>query len=147
MKLNEGTKTYLIELTTSFERSPHEPIIVERIPQSILSCKNQLPQPNALNYLIPNIILWDPLEQFPDIFSKNNFCNHSSHLNPVPLLPKRWKCGQSERESPRKLYGNDGIVLLVSRVYKCCDGHEVLAHDPFIIDRIPQQDVPFFTFT
>jgi hypothetical protein len=35
-------------------------------------------------------------------------------------------------------------VLLVSRVYVCAEGHEILAHDPWIFDKIPLDIVPFY---
>ena len=45
---------------------------------------------------------------------------------------------------PRKLYGRDSVVLLVSRVYVCPQGHEIPAHDPRILNSLPNdKNIPF----
>ena len=60
------------------------------------------------------------------------------------LKPRKWKDGRSERDGPRKLYGRDSVVLLVSRVYVCPQGHEIPAHDPRILNSLPNdKNIPF----
>ena len=50
------------------------------------------------------------------------------------MVPKKWKDGRSvSRHLPRKLYEEDYMVLLMSRVYICPHGHELAAHDPRIL--------------
>ena len=38
----------------------------------------------------------------------------------------------------------NSFVLLVSRVYMCSEGHEILAHDSGTVDKIPLESVPFY---
>ena len=71
----------------------------------------------------------------------------------MPALPKnrcyknelhatRWKEGSSPQDQPRQLFCIQKHVLLVSRVY-CCPavGHQILAHDPWLL-RITASQVP-----
>ena len=49
--------------------------------------------------------------------------------------PIRWKDGSKSYEGPRKFCGLKEDVLLISRVYRCDRGHQVLAHDPGILSQ------------
>ena len=47
--------------------------------------------------------------------------------NNISLHATGWHNGEhGERSEQRKLYGSDGICLLVGRVYRCLMGHEVV---------------------
>ena len=60
------------------------------------------------------------------------------------LCASGWRdASQGERSEPRKVYGSDGITLLIGRVYRCCEGHEVVAYHPGVLDQIPISFVPF----
>ncbi len=75
----------------------------------------------------------------PNLYNKE--C-HSAGC--VSLIPRRWKNGHSEKDAPRQLYGKECSVLLVRRVYVCAKGHEILAHDLWILDKIPVDIVLFY---
>ena len=52
----------------------------------------------------------------------------TSHASESSLLvPKnsKWKDGHSDKQLPRKLYGENCVVLLMNRVYVCEYGHEI----------------------
>lgn len=140
MKLLKEVNDYVVSLTNLFEQNPHGPDIITPILPTRLQ-----KQPKSTEYLLPPVIIWDPLLQFPHIFAHQFYCDKDSHSTRcVPLTPKRWKNGLSEKDSPRKIYGKDSTVLLVSRVYVCCEGHEIIAHDPSIVDKLPPENVPFY---
>ena len=89
--------------------------------------------------LCPPILIWSPIEQWQSIKDK--------HMCPVCaegavhgslLAPYRWLDGSSEKAQPRKIHDSHGIILLVSRVYRCSRGHEILGHDPSILEKLPQ---------
>lgn len=67
----------------------------------------------------------------------------SGGLSKVVLSSLRWQDGNSERTQPRKILSSRSVVLLVSRVYRCSHGHEIIGHDPGIISSISSWLVPF----
>lgn len=100
---------------------------------------------DSMAVLCPDILLWSPLEQYQNLLTEEVQCPvcASSGIQRIQLSPSRWQQGTSERTQPRKIHTSRSIVLLVSRVYKCSQGHEILGHDPSIIDCIPPWLVPF----
>ena len=96
-----------------------------------------------LMYLMPPIILWSPLEQFPMMKTKLCTCP-KCNSGEVILHPSTWRDGtKSRRSEPRKVYGEDGVTLLVGRVYTCSKGHEVIGYHPSILEKIPACFIPF----
>lgn len=96
-------------------------------------------------FLFPPIIIWSPLEQFKDLLQDIQVCcpKCTEHVN-AQLCPTGWRSGvQGSRSEPRKLYGADGITLLITRIYKCARGHEVVGYHPGILKHIPQCLIPF----
>lgn len=143
MQLLKEVKEYLLKTTAFYEQQPHGPDIISPPLPTASVTASTIPKPGQ--YLLPPVIVWDPLLQFPNVFNGQILCNKECHSNCcAPLIPKRWKNGQSEKDAPRHLYGKECFVLLVSRVYICGDGHEILAHDPWIVDKIPLESVPFY---
>ena len=62
----------------------------------------------------------------------------------MTLHPTGWRnCAQGERSDPRKIYGTDGVTILVGRVYKCLTGHEIVGYHPGILQQIPNCFIPF----
>ena len=60
------------------------------------------------------------------------------------LRSAHWKDCCNQRESCRLLYGINGPIYLVSRVYRCSGNHaEVIAHDPSILNLVPESRRPF----
>ena len=88
-------------------------------------------------FLTPPVIVWDPLLQCSEVFPNGLCCPHESHASqPSLLFPRKWKDGHSDKQLPRKLYGEDCVVLLMSRVYVCKDWHEIAAHDPAVLEHL-----------
>ena len=100
---------------------------------------------STILFLFLPVILWSPLEQFSNILPdvKCPKCI-ALGLNGVSLCATGWRNGaEGERSEPRKVYGIDGVTLLVGRVYKCSKGHEVLGYSPEILRKIPDYFIPF----
>ena len=55
-----------------------------------------------------------------------------------------WCNGHSERREPRLLHCVHMNVLLVSRVYKCDNGYEVLGHHSILVDRLSNAGLDCF---
>ena len=141
MKLVKNIFDHLVHLTQLYDKAPHGPEVIAPTFPTIQSHAFLSPW----NYFLPGVILWDPLTQFPQYFSAGLLCPHESHRTKAEALhPKKWKKGDSEKDAPSRLYGKDGTVLLVSRVYVCCQGHEVIGHDTRILEKIPDSKVPFY---
>ena len=89
------------------------------------------------------MLRWSPVEQFKDALSIKVVCPKCDDANQA-LAAVRWQCGaNSERSEPRKIYGTDGVTVLVGRVYKCSQGHEVVGYHPGILEQIPDSLVLF----
>ena len=99
---------------------------------------------NPIMYLAPPVILWSPLEQFRHIIINCPKCVGSGSSNAVALRAVGWRNGgQGDRSEPRKVYGTSGVTLLVGRVYKCMNGHEVVGYHPGVLDQLPDCFIPF----
>ena len=77
------------------------------------------------NLDIPDIIIWDPLTTTTLALLCPN-CN-------LALRPTRWKDGKSAHDQPRKLFCIQRSGILASRVYRCPNNHQTLAHDSEIL--------------
>lgn len=100
--------------------------------------------------VLPDVILWDPLIQFPEYFPKQlncPRCQENQNASRLQLKESGWKDARSRRHSPRSIYGTDGKVLVVSREYSCRKGHEIAAHDPTIVNMLPVKTIIPFVFT
>ena len=96
-----------------------------------------------LIFLMPPIILWSPLEQFPK-FKAKMACPKCLPSHKSLLHASGWRDGMKGRRSePRKIYGEYGVTLLVGRVYTCTKGHEIAGYHPSIVGNIPDWFVPF----
>ena len=92
------------------------------------------------------MILWSPCEQFSlVIFS----CPKCSDQNiEAPLSPIDWTYGQaSPHRLPRLIYCLDANILLISRVYRCCNKHITLGHHPDMLKQLykckMESSIPF----
>lgn len=97
---------------------------------------------DSVAFLFPPVILWSPLEQFKNLLQAPVCCPKCS-LTDVTLYSVGWHNAQCERSEPRKIYGACGVTLLIGRVYKCLNGHEVIGYHPGILQHIPQCFIPF----
>ena len=80
------------------------------------------------------VLIWSPLEQYSNLIS--NYCPkcEDNSIDPVSrLVPYGWTNGVSNENQPRLIHCVHFNVILVSRIYRCNNGHRVLAHNPGII--------------
>ena len=84
-----------------------------------------------LHYLMPSLIVWSPVEQFPKVLL---YCPKCSGGMKSTLLGKYWTDGHSTDRLTRLLHCVQSNVLLLSWVYACSQGHEVYGHNPGIMD-------------
>ena len=126
MKINDDLLSYIRENLKKYESSLLHDKDVDG-PYIIKPSKHFNPDlagpPNVEEYVRPKIIFWDPLNQL-HCFKGSIICPHADHAEErVFLKPSFWKDGRTERDMPRQIYGSNGPVLLVSRVYRCSFGH------------------------
>lgn len=102
------------------------------------SCTLQMSMQTPLSHLVPQVLLWSPQEQLHIILHcpKCSTCQN--------LWPSGWRDGSTDRLIPRRIHGVECTVLLVGRLYKCQDGHEILGYDPDVLSQLHTMDVvPF----
>lgn len=93
--------------------------------------------------LCPPILIWSPIEQWQSVMKDKPVCPVCAVQGSL-LAPCGWLDGSSDKAQPRKIHDSRGIILLVSRVYKCSLNHKILGHDPYILEKFPPALVPFF---
>ena len=92
-------------------------------------------------YMIPPVILWNPLVQTE--------CDLACPYCQSSLRVWRWNDGTSSHTSPRTIFSIQQQVLLVSCVYLCSGKHhQVVAHDPELLKAIREAGIriPFILF-
>ena len=83
-----------------------------------------------MKILMLPVIIWSPLQLYADMIDQ--MCPKCA-VNGIksPLTPAGWTDGSnSDHGHPRLLHCINKNVLLVSRVYTCCNQHCVLGHNP-----------------
>ncbi len=97
-------------------------------------------------FLIPTVIVWSPLEQYPHLSPACPKCE-VDHAGPSTLVAFDWTDGHSQQCYPRALHDVSSSALLISRLYKCSVGHVVYGHHPSLLNRLQQMNlqclVPF----
>ena len=97
-------------------------------------------------FLVEDIILWDPLSHNPDLNLRCPSCFETGAID-ESVRATRWKDGSSSCDQPRRLYGLSNNVLLVSRVYMCRRRHQTISHNPAILSQVRDLfRVPFVLF-
>jgi len=86
---------------------------------------------SLVSYVLPGLIIWDPLHQLK-CFSSGLTCTKCDSY----VKPRGWKDGRSDHDKPRELFDIDRKVYLVSRIYVCPSDHRNIAHDSNILKRI-----------
>ena len=88
---------------------------------------------NSLEHCrVANVTMWDPhvlIKNLVNLVIDCPVCKGIVH-------PKRSKNRSKSYEGPPKLYGLKEDVLLITRVYRCDRGHQVVAHDPGTLSQI-----------
>ena len=104
------------------------------------------PSSNPEDYVVHDVILWDPLSVSSNLTLCCPNCLESSGMN-QSLRATRWKDGRTKCDEPRRLYGLTNNVLLVSRVYVCDRRHQIIAHDPSVLSQVKGMlPIPFLLF-
>ena len=95
---------------------------------------------------LPGVIVWDPISQYPELFH-----DYQSTFNCVePTCGKQmkfftWQDGSHARYNPRCIYGSNGCVLLISRIYRCSSSHLITSCDPSFLQKFNNRSIiPFF---
>ncbi|CAB3984751.1 Hypothetical predicted protein [Paramuricea clavata] len=135
--------SYVQKITQQFDRERWSPVC---IPYKEIPIKNMHTvmeaTPIVIYNFIPDIIIWDPLIQYPTLCDviKKCLAENCEHI----MERKEWQNGRNTNAMPRLVHGIDGVVLLVSRVYLCSSGHRYLSHDERLLGRLPSQNhIPF----
>ena len=82
--------------------------------------------PNPEDFLLPVVILWSPLLTYQHVLPNSGRIKCVS-CDKV-LQTAYWHDGKASHSRPRLLHGVQDIVLLVSAVYMCENGHKILTH-------------------
>lgn len=94
------------------------------------------------DFLIPRVILWNPLLTFSFVFKNFGGLRCASCNKLCETL--YWNDGSSSQHQPRLIHDVEDFVLLVSAVYACEEGHKILAHDERILRMLPCKSmIPF----
>lgn len=98
--------------------------------------------PDPFNFLLPSVILWNPLLTFVHLFQENKMkCPHSGCSEMA--VTNYWNDGAKPYRQPRSIHCAGENILLVSAVFICDDKHRTLAHDPRVLEMIPREMIPF----
>ena len=110
-----------MEAQVSFNLKCIKNFCSETVPHDfIYRAKTQFDYNNLLEHCrVSNVTVWDL-----QVLIKN-----------LVIFCPEWKDGSKSYEGLQKLYGLKEDVLLISRVYRCDKGHQVLAHDPGILSQ------------
>lgn len=101
----------------------------------------------AAQFFLPEVIIWDPLRQFPAIFSNKipPICPESNCG--LKMTYTVWQDGSCPRYYPRCIYGSNGCVVLVCQIFRCQQGHFMTGCDPRILQHFKKKEViPFILF-
>ena len=98
----------------------------------------------SVNLLIlPHVICWHPLIQFPLLTESLEACPTDKCTGKLRF--HEWACGQSKGKQPRLLHNIQHTVLLAGAIYKCTEGqHTIYSTDPLILRKIGIVHLPFF---
>ncbi len=91
--------------------------------------------PDPQEFLLPLLLLWHPVLTFRHIFAHQGLqCPYASCESVAEL--KGWNDGHTPHCMPRTLHDVKAVVLLVSAIYVCENGHKTLAHDTRVLEMI-----------
>lgn len=134
---------YIADICSAFEAKQFTCTTVADHPQ-ICTSPHGIQNPSL--QLLPVLLLWSPLLQFQQLLPLGLTCPKCPSNVVSTLRAVGWMTGiESRRMEPRKIHGIRGVVLLVSRVYRCNqERHEVFAHHPGVLKQIHTPSViPF----
>ncbi|XP_031574299.1 uncharacterized protein LOC116308079 [Actinia tenebrosa] len=155
LQVNKIVLEYYTKMTQEYDNGDIKPpdVILPPVPDIPEGCTN-LPSPHQ--YLLPSVILWDPLQQL-DCFKDGIKCPFEVHGDEEYLLEPRksrkgefwWHAGLRSSLTPRQLCSSSWPAVLLSRMYFCTgkiNHRNYIAHDPEILSKIPASEshnIPF----
>ena len=134
VKIQRECSTYIRRLIVMWLENPC--IIPNRLSGSAINWADETT--TTSKFVVPDVLLWDPITQFK-IHLGCPLCQKIAATN--ELHATRCKDGSSPQDHPRQLFCIQKHVLLVSRVYRWPVGHQILAHDQWLL-RITSSQVP-----
>lgn len=134
VKVDEETKVFI---RLFIENCNRDEVCVSIGPVHAILCGTRIRKavgcsPRA--FLVPDILLWDPLTYFPEVILFCPSClekNVQEHLHPI-----RCKDGSNDYDHPWLLFGLRNDTLLVGRVYLCRNKHQILSHDQSVLSQV-----------
>lgn len=84
--------------------------------------------------ILPRVMLWHPLVQFPLFSQTLAVCPHEQCTGLLSFY--MWPIGQSNGKQPRVIHDPESVVILVGAIYKCSKNHTVYSTDPHYINKI-----------
>ena len=83
--------------------------------------------------VLPNVIIWDPLQQFPRVFGNQKAMTCLEHNCNHALKALWWQDGSKERYNPGSIHGMKGEVLIIAQILHCSNGHQITTCDARIL--------------
>ena len=120
---------YVQKITEQFDMEPWFPVC---IPYNVITIADS---GTIVDNFMPDIIVWDPLVQFPTLSDSLNKCLAEKCENVMER--REWQNGRNPVSMPRIIHEINGVVLLVSRMYVCSSGHRYLSHNERILVALP----------
>ena len=129
--------TYIVELIHQHRQRCLSPVIIA---PPIPCAATEL---TVDSFFLPEVIIWDPIRQFPAIFSGGRLlCEDEQCRLPMKLLT--WQDGSKQRYNPRCLYGVRGVVVLVGQIHYCPNGHFLTTCNPRFLATFSERNcIPF----
>ena len=90
--------------------------------------------------LLTDICVWDPTK-YMERNGVELFCCQCGKLL---YKTNRWRTGDTSRNTPRTVYDENRLLVIVSRQYRCANSHEVWTHDETVTNHF--QMVPFIFY-
>lgn len=140
LTFKEEWHEYIAGLIQSHIRKPMSPVII--IPQFPVHHVDT--DVSVARFYLPEVIIWDPLCQFPALFINKIPPICTERYCRLPMKHVVWQDGSSRRYYPRCIYGTRGCVVLVCQIFRCARGHFMTSCDPRILQHFERKQViPF----
>ena len=140
LTFEEEWHQYIAGLLQSHLRKPMSPVII--IPHfPVLKVNADI---SVTQFYLPEVIIWDPLCQFPALFINKIHPICTERDCRLPMKHVVWQDGSSRRYYLGCIYGTRGCVVLVCQIYRCARGHFMTSCDPHTLQHFAIKEViPF----
>ena len=128
---------YIASLLRQHAQFPYAPVVIAA---PLPPASEGDPQ----DYLLPDVIIWDPVQQFPAVFGAQEELKCFEPNCGLPLQCLRWQDGYKPRYNPRSVYGLNGPVFLVGQILHCSQHHQITTCDPRVLAKFSDKTcIPF----